>query len=51
MAHPRPEGRFIDDQRSMLSESILIGGQLITGYDVFPDSTGPSPLLLIVLNK
>lgn len=41
-----PEGTFIDDHMSCVMFSGLKGGQLITGKAVFPDNTGPNPLLL-----
>lgn len=35
-----------EDQTSCAPQSGVRGGQLMTGYAVFPDITGPSPLLL-----
>lgn len=41
-----PLGRRRDDQTSCAPQSGVSGGQLMTGYAVFPDITGPRPLLL-----
>ena len=41
-----PEGSLSDDQMSWAPHSGVIGGQLITGNVVFPDTVGPRPLLL-----
>lgn len=40
-----PAGSLREDQMSCAPQSGLMGGQLITGHDVFPDNTGPRPLL------
>lgn len=44
--HPRPLGILREDQISWAPQSAVRGGQLITGYAVFPERTGPKPLLL-----
>ena len=41
-----PLGIRRDDQTSCAPQSGVRGGQLMTGYAVFPDITGPRPLLL-----
>lgn len=41
-----PDGTFNEDQMSCSTFSDVTGGQLMTGNDVFPESTGPKPLLL-----
>lgn len=40
-----PLGKRRDDQTSCAPQSGVRGGQLMTGYAVFPDITGPRPLL------
>lgn len=41
-----PLGIRREDQTSWAPQSGVRGGQLMTGYAVFPDMTGPRPLLL-----
>jgi len=41
-----PLGMRREDQTSCAPQSGVRGGQLMTGYAVFPDITGPRPLLL-----
>lgn len=41
-----PLGIRREDQTSCAPQSGVRGGQLMTGYAVFPDMTGPRPLLL-----
>lgn len=41
-----PLGIRREDQTSCAPQSGVRGGQLMTGYAVFPDITGPRPLLL-----
>lgn len=41
-----PLGMRKEDQTSCAPQSGVRGGQLMTGYAVFPDMTGPRPLLL-----
>lgn len=41
-----PPGMRSDDHTSCAPQSGVRGGQLMTGYAVFPDITGPRPLLL-----
>ena len=41
-----PLGNRREDHTSWAPQSGVRGGQLITGYAVLPDNTGPKPLLL-----
>lgn len=44
--HCSPDGTLREDHMSWATFSDFTGGQLITGKQVFPERTGPSPLLL-----
>ena len=45
LAYQQPEGKLMEDQISCIAFCELIGGQLITGKQQFPEHTGPNPLL------